>query len=131
MRVEHFPVAVGALVQAVLLFAQLRGGSDLTTGFLFTGFVGGAVAGVLAPENGQPWLDGFVAGALGLGLVLAWLVALGVWASLATPAGVLSGESFAAVAFSGWVAVLVVPFHAVEGLVGAAVSDALKRRLWT
>lgn len=130
MHVERFPVALGALVQAVLLLAQLRGSAELTAGVLFTGFVGGAVAGVLAPDDGQPWLDGLVAGALGLGIALAWLVALGVWVSLGTPGGVLSVESFLAVTVSGWIAVLIVPFHAVEGIVGAAVADALKRRVW-
>lgn len=128
MDVDRFPVAVGGAAQALLLLTLARGGR-VTLGFLLAGFVGGAVAGALSRPAGNPWLDGFVAGALGLCLFLAWLVAAGVAASLATPHGVLSAESFAAVALSGWLAVLVVPFHAVEGLAGAAVADAAKRRL--
>lgn len=129
MDVDRFPVTAGGVAQAVLLLAQVRTGR-VTLGFLLTGFVAGLVAGVLSRPEANPWLNGFVAGVLGLGLFAVWVVALGVVASLGTPHGVLSVESFAAVTFSGWVAVLVVPFHAVEGMAGAAVADAAKRRVW-
>lgn len=129
MDVDRFSVTVGGVTQAILLLAQVRTG-QVTLGFLLSGFVGGLVAGTLSRPEGNPWLDGFVAGALGLGLFAGWVVALGVYASLGTPHGVLSVESFAAVTVSGWIAVLVAPFHAVEGMAGAAVADAVKRRVW-
>lgn len=130
MNVDRFPVAIGGLVQAVLLVAQIRAGR-VTLGFLLTGFVGGLVAGMLARPKGNPWFDGLVAGVLGLALFAGWIVALGVYASLGTPGGVLSAESFVAVTLSGWIVVLVAPFHAVEGMAGAAVADSMKRRMWT
>lgn len=128
MALDRAAIAGGALVQAVLLGVS-RDGSQLSLAFVLGGLVGGAVAGALAPRDGQPWLDGFVAGAAGLGLYLLWVAALGVQASLAVTGNVLSTGSFITISIAAAVALLVGPFHAVGGLVAAAVVDTARRRL--
>jgi len=122
VALDRGPVAGGAAIQAVAL-AALRDGGRLSLAFLAAGLLGGAVAGAFAPPDGRPWFDGFLAGAIGLGLYLLWVVALGVRTALGT--GDVGSAGFLAISVGAWVALLVGPLHAV----GAAVVDTARQRV--
>lgn len=121
-------IAVGALVQLGATVAYLQLTSEVGSGLLWAGFVGGLVVGAITAEPVTSIADGAAASVGGGALFAGFMLVVGAFESVGV--GGVGGTNLFLMLYTNYaiiLLVLAVPAHAVFGSIGGFVAGTASK----